>query len=571
MKERRSFKRYSKKSSLTLSVNGKSYEAKIIDYSLDGMGLATELNASIQNGDKVIMVSETPRMNATALVVWKYDMDSEKRIGLKITSQLKGRLEDFKLSDTLIGIQLTETSGILRVEQGKTVRKIHIKEGDIVFASSNQKSEHLGEMLVREGKITPEQLLIMKEEIEGTNERLGRVLVRRSVLDPENVRNYVKKQTEEIILSLLAFEEGTFFFDEMPSLPEDELITLKLSAASLIYAGTKRIDDINRIMKEVHSLESVVSFSSDPLDLFQSLQLDMSSQKVLSCLSDHASIKDIIKLTGMDQDEVLKTVYALLNTRIIEVGNIDHPKDDLPEEEVKEIFEEQKIDPKFIETVEDLYGKYQDMNYFNILGVTCNSSLSEIKKAYYKIAKQYHPDNHFLYNDDNLKHKLCEIFSYIHDGYTTLSDPITKAEYESSLERGSSQSPFSKKGKGKRDADENEARKRFNIGRALYRDQRYEEAEHAFRQVLYMNDSIAKYHYYHGVTLMKLRKFSEAKIAIEKSIAIDPVNSTYYKAIANIYSRKGCPTRAEYFLKKASDLEQDYSSSYDNSSKTFHI
>jgi hypothetical protein len=304
MTERRLFKRYNKNSQFILAHNGETFKAKMIDYSLDGIGLATKVKVPIQKGDVVVISCETPQFNAAGRVAWTYDMDSEKRYGIQSIGQLCGRIDDFKISDTMIGIQLSQKSGILQVERGKVIRKVYIKGGDIVFAYSNQETEHLGAILVKEKKITRGQLLDVMDEMEETKERMGRILVRRALLKPQEIWKYVGKQAEEIILNLFSLEEGMFFFDEMSSLPTEELIELKLSAANLIYYGSKRVENMNRILNEVPSLENVLGFSSDPLDLFQNLQLDKSGKEVIACLKKRTTIQGIIAETGLDKSEV---------------------------------------------------------------------------------------------------------------------------------------------------------------------------------------------------------------------------------------------------------------------------
>ena len=69
-------------------------------------------------------------------------------------------------------------------------------------------------------------------------------------------------------------------------------------------------------------------------------------------------------------------------------------------------------------------------NYYEILGISKESSLSEIKSAYRKAALLYHPDK----NPDDLQAQA--LFIQVNKAYDTLSDPHKRNSYDVLLERG---------------------------------------------------------------------------------------------------------------------------------------
>jgi len=66
-------------------------------------------------------------------------------------------------------------------------------------------------------------------------------------------------------------------------------------------------------------------------------------------------------------------------------------------------------------------GDIMPKNYYLVLGITRSATLADIKQAYRRLAKEYHPDH---YGADN------SVFLSIQEAYSVLSDPAKRQQHD---------------------------------------------------------------------------------------------------------------------------------------------
>ena len=261
--------------------------------------------------------------------------------------------------------------------------------------------------------------------------------------------------------------------------------------------------------------DTVLCFSSYPLDLFQDLKLEEDDKTLLSYIDGKSTLEDILYNSHLDESEILKTIFALLSIRIIDVRDDEQTYPHISSEEILDDHEIQSSS-KIIRKIEEIYNNYINLNHYEILNIPKFTHSEEIKKAYYKQAKEFHPDRHLRLPAD-VRDKLQLIFSYINDAYTTLIDPKSKEQYDKSLVL---QEPTNVSPKER-------ARKKFEEGRLAFWNDKYQKAERLFRYAVYADNQTGKYQYYYAKALFKLEKYKEAEKTMRHAIKLEPKHADY--------------------------------------------
>ncbi len=69
-------------------------------------------------------------------------------------------------------------------------------------------------------------------------------------------------------------------------------------------------------------------------------------------------------------------------------------------------------------------------NYYDVLGVNPGADRREIKRAYFKLSKEFHPDRYYGKPVGRFGEWLARVFQACSVAYETLADPARRAEYE---------------------------------------------------------------------------------------------------------------------------------------------
>jgi curved DNA-binding protein CbpA len=465
---------------------------------------------------------------------------------------LAGNIKDFSLSKVLAYLNRNRKTGTLIIKTPVFTKKAYLIKGDAIFASSTYEDDRLGEMLIKAGKITMEQYDASVDILKKTGKRQGAILVELGYLTPKDLFWGVKYQVKEIIYSLFQLEDAEYEFVE-GEIPTQEVITLKMSMGNLIYDGVKRIDNWTRIKNEMPDADSVLNLSNDPMTLFQDIELSQQDRKMLSIIDGIKTIKELINSSWIGSFEAMKILYVLWSIGVLEEKEKEREKvaeriEEKAEEAEEPISPEEILQPvpeeeeDFRRRVDEIYLNLDSLSANELLGVDESSDGETIKKNYYRLAREFHPDRYFSSADPSIKDKLTSIFDAITRAYTALKDD-SKRKKDVILPGKIHEEEFSNVQK---------AEEQFKRGIEEFKNGNFWGAVDSLKWAIKLEPKKAKYWSYLSLSFTKIPdRLKEAEEALLEAIKFDPYNAEHYVNLGMIYIKAGMKKRAYNQFKKA--------------------
>ena len=227
-------------------------------------------------------------------------------------------LEKTPLAEILATVNRYGVPGVLEVEHEGVVKRVYLFDGDIIFATSTDRSESLGDYLVREGQITKAQLEASTEELTNTpGARHGEVLVKMGLLDREKLGAAVRLQVQAILWSLFNWKEGKVTF-KVGRAKDDEVFKIKIPAARAIIAGCRRIEDPKMITARMGGRGAILKRLPRPPHL-ESLRLEPDERQLLEMVDGKKTLYELCENGPASAGANARLLYAFAELQMLSI------------------------------------------------------------------------------------------------------------------------------------------------------------------------------------------------------------------------------------------------------------
>lgn len=209
----------------------------------------------------------------------------------------------------LMDLDRRAKSACVTVHAGKARRIVHVQQGHIVGADSNLKSERIGEMLAREGRLDAALVEPTAAEALRARVRVGEVLVRDGLLSADELAGALEKQVSFRLGATLTMRGLITIDAPRPVKPTLELrLNTALTAAFRTSVPLAAIEDHLKLVAELH--EAPQNIPEDVAQVLANLELGPAELKISQRLVAGEALDDLLA-SGMPREPVLRLAGAL--------------------------------------------------------------------------------------------------------------------------------------------------------------------------------------------------------------------------------------------------------------------
>ncbi len=225
---------------------------------------------------------------------------------------IRGSLKEASLPDVLQLLALGQKTGCLSIVDRNNIAHVYFDRGRICYASIVNRRDRLGDILVKNGKITQEQLdAAIERQARERDKRLGELLIEQGALSREDFEHYMRLQIQEAVYFLFTWTRGTFNF-EADVRPERQDFLVSIVPESLLLEGARRVDEWSQIEKKIPSFDLIFAVDRQRLAA-AGVQLTLEQERLVPLLDGTRDVSRVIEDSGLVEFEAGKALYGLIS------------------------------------------------------------------------------------------------------------------------------------------------------------------------------------------------------------------------------------------------------------------
>ncbi len=479
--------------------------------------------------------------------------------------EVTGSFYAHPLAELITEIMQARLNGSLRGTYKERKWVIYFKSGKVVFAVSNARNSRLFDILMRRNRLTKNEVAAIPNF--SNDFELAAHLESKKLLSKPDCDQLFAEQIQGIIVDALSWKEGDWTFSSLARIRDGLAFDINTSQLLIEYTRCLPVDTV---LGRFRSLKETFTRSeADATDL----RLDPDEAFVLSRADNTAlSADDLVSLAAMKESRALHVIYTLWIAGLLrrrnwrpafaanQVAAMKGARLELKREaklphvpqSIAEIENEQpetKAPEKEQETVisvEEYLEQVENAEtYYDILGVDSNADIEELKRAYFHLARNFHPDRYYAEGGERLS-RIQQAFTELAQAHETLKNEASREMYDYRMRKELAEREKLRESGGERDVKLEQADEHFERGYSLLMDDDLERALPFLARAVHFAPKVARYHAYYGKALSAdSKQRHKAESEMQAALRIEPNNATFRILLAEFFIQHNLLKRAE--------------------------
>jgi len=231
---------------------------------------------------------------------------------------IKGDLETSSVPELLRSLLASRETGILTFRRDDLLKTVYLRDGRVVFGTSSDPDDRLGESLLLRGKITARQYLQASNMIR-PDRRLGAILVEMEALEPDELLPAVEQHVRDILMDLVCWNRGDYelVMRDVDLRDIASVVNLNISTENLILEGIRHCRSWSQVLRGIGGDIGVVLAPTGETDILYKLDLSTEEQEVLAQVTGRSSVEQICHVSYLSDFETCRILWALLVLGVI--------------------------------------------------------------------------------------------------------------------------------------------------------------------------------------------------------------------------------------------------------------
>jgi hypothetical protein len=232
---------------------------------------------------------------------------------------LKGKLEDFGITQLLNLINLARKTGTLYLQSPEKEAYLCFREGKLIYAAMDGVADYLPAILQRAGLFTADHVRMIKENMPGKSDQdIAKVLITSGRLKQQAVMSHMREHVLTLVYQVFSWNRGSFRF-EPSELPIQGRITTSIALENVIMEGSRRLKEWELLRDELPDLDVKLKFADRPTTPLRDINLSVEEWRVISFINPRNTIRQVAQYNNMDELQIRKIVYSLLQAGLVEM------------------------------------------------------------------------------------------------------------------------------------------------------------------------------------------------------------------------------------------------------------